>query len=974
MIREKCFTPILLAISLVLVLSSICMADTVTLNCVADTCNHEAYPNNNYGDDEYMSVRRHMTLNLDRNCFVKFDLTGIPSGAVITQATLKLYQYSTISMTGSDWIIIGAYRLLKDWEEGTGGSNAGACWNYRYKNGVGPWSSVGARNTGQANPDRNNRYNGSSWVGDPDDWKTCTTGAKWVEFDVTPSAQCWHRNSAKNFGMVIDTCFEQYPYTNDDDNGVEFRTREYQDNPSLRPVLVVVYHIPSAQPTLDLRYADLTLNYWNSDPNITLYWDASGQLKCEGTTGESGWGWDGCRTNYTHNSSFETTIKVKLEDGVVSDPNGEWFITMIEDENKYIRFGVVGMGPNYYEVSGQCAAVGNGERHDGSEYWSSYWDDGYPMSPPSGAVCFLSETPSDETTTYITWKIRYDKTNQVFSAFVVDGSTTRMVAYYTGVNFSNWRLALVHANDQNNVFTRIWTKFTDSTPPTPNPMTWATQPYAVSTSQISMVCTTASDDTPPITYYFDETTGNPGGSSSGWQSGTSYTDAGLSANTWYGYRVKARDSAQTPNETSYSQTVYKYTLMPTPAGVTASNIQATTVDLTATGSFPNLSEGQSGVLFYSPEGGNGGINTWIQTTTDQATDLTPNTQYTFKVKARNGDAIETGWASGTAIVRTLASQPWAFPYTPVTTQSIRANWGANGNPAGTEYLCWEETTGRQSGWITDTTWVLTELEPNTQYRFLVKARNADHVETGWTDLGYVSTSTPIGKVKREYTIGQRVTLSSKVVVANFPRQRLLFVEDWPDITKPYLITGIAVKVPELGVPGVQEGDLVTVDGVLKYNDPPYDNELIIEALNLTVSGAFTFPKPVGCHNRGLGGGDFGLQSKVYDDVTVDPALPSYGLNVVGSLVKAWGAFSDGGLGGVNYFWVNDGSNLNDGNGSALGIRVSLEPIGGIYHPPFPQYVSVTGVMRCMTVPGAGGNYNVRVIWPRKSTDIVPYLF
>ncbi|MHC4187137.1 MAG: hypothetical protein ACYSRQ_02990, partial [Planctomycetota bacterium] len=55
----------------------------------------------------------------------------------------------------------------------------------------------------------------------------------------------------------------------------------------------------------------------------------------------------------------------------------------------------------------------------------------------------------------------------------------------------------------------------DTTPPMPDPMTWASVPAADSDTAISMTATTASDPS-GVEYYFDETTGNPGGNDSGW--------------------------------------------------------------------------------------------------------------------------------------------------------------------------------------------------------------------------------------------------------------------------------------------------------------------------------------------------------------------------------------------------------------------------------------------------------------------------
>jgi hypothetical protein len=88
---------------------------------------------------------------------------------------------------------------------------------------------------------------------------------------------------------------------------------------------------------------------------------------------------------------------------------------------------------------------------------------------------------------------------------------------------------------------------TDTTPPTPSPMTWATAPYAAGDNAISMVATTATD-TSGVEYFFANTTIT--GHDSGWQAGTSYTDSGLSSGTTYTYTVTARD--QSPN---YNQTV-----------------------------------------------------------------------------------------------------------------------------------------------------------------------------------------------------------------------------------------------------------------------------------------------------------------------------------------------------------------------------------------------------------------------------------
>ena len=82
----------------------------------------------------------------------------------------------------------------------------------------------------------------------------------------------------------------------------------------------------------------------------------------------------------------------------------------------------------------------------------------------------------------------------------------------------------------------------DTAPPTPNPATFATAPNATGTTSIAMVATTGSDPCGPVQYLFTETSGHTGGTSSAWQTSTSYTDTGLTPGTLYTYTVTMRDN------------------------------------------------------------------------------------------------------------------------------------------------------------------------------------------------------------------------------------------------------------------------------------------------------------------------------------------------------------------------------------------------------------------------------------------------
>jgi hypothetical protein len=91
----------------------------------------------------------------------------------------------------------------------------------------------------------------------------------------------------------------------------------------------------------------------------------------------------------------------------------------------------------------------------------------------------------------------------------------------------------------------------DTNAPDPDPMAWDLEPNAVAPTVITMTAATATDIS-GVEYYFEETTGNPGGDDSGWQDSSGYTDSGLDPNTTYTYSVSARDKSPAQNQTGWS--------------------------------------------------------------------------------------------------------------------------------------------------------------------------------------------------------------------------------------------------------------------------------------------------------------------------------------------------------------------------------------------------------------------------------------
>jgi hypothetical protein len=82
-------------------------------------------------------------------------------------------------------------------------------------------------------------------------------------------------------------------------------------------------------------------------------------------------------------------------------------------------------------------------------------------------------------------------------------------------------------------------------PVMPDPAGFALPPIAGNSSVISMTATTGFSVEGPVEYLFTETSGNPGGSSSGWQSSPVFTDTGLQPSTTYAYTVTLRAGAST---------------------------------------------------------------------------------------------------------------------------------------------------------------------------------------------------------------------------------------------------------------------------------------------------------------------------------------------------------------------------------------------------------------------------------------------
>ncbi len=102
----------------------------------------------------------------------------------------------------------------------------------------------------------------------------------------------------------------------------------------------------------------------------------------------------------------------------------------------------------------------------------------------------------------------------------------------------------------------------DLTPPTPDPLTWATVPTVADYRSITMTVNAATDVS-GVEYYFENVTR---GNNSGWIAARSWTQKDLDPATQYTYRAKARDMSLDQNVSTTWSTEQSATTPTEPAG------------------------------------------------------------------------------------------------------------------------------------------------------------------------------------------------------------------------------------------------------------------------------------------------------------------------------------------------------------------------------------------------------------------------
>jgi len=187
---------------------------------VADTFIDMYNPNVAAGGSQTMKVTSAMGAR--ERCLIKFDLSLIPTGATVTQASLELFAwYRSTSDLGS--ALITAYQVKRPWTE------IAATWNKATT--VIAWGMPGCNDP----------------VGDYSPTTAVTTSLRWVNgtysWDITHMVQQWVANPLTNEGVVLLGTGQPVQY--------QFRTSE-ASGPTQRPLLRVTFTTDVISPTPSL--------------------------------------------------------------------------------------------------------------------------------------------------------------------------------------------------------------------------------------------------------------------------------------------------------------------------------------------------------------------------------------------------------------------------------------------------------------------------------------------------------------------------------------------------------------------------------------------------------------------------------------------------------------------------------------------------------------------------------------------------
>lgn len=296
--------------------------------------------------------------------------------------------------------------------------------------------------------------------------------------------------------------------------------------------------------------------------------------------------------------------------------------------------------------------------------------------------------------------------------------------------------------------------------PTPNPSTWAADSLNNITDISIDVYATEAFDPSGVEYYFEESSGNPGGHDSGWITNQHLYLNPLQAETTYQFRVRARDAYG--NMTNWSSVKYIQTAPGQPANPLAQTVSQTEITI----SWDDVSSTEQGFEIYGhKEGDSFALIATVgpNVTSYSHTNLESGTTYYYWVRTYRGGAISGySWPIVYATTYTPGNGPAApddLACTNVTPTQINLSWDDNSTDETGFYV--ERRLGTESWGLIDTvganttTYADSGLTSSREYSYRVRAYNASG-PSDYTNVLVVHTlpSQPVSLTATAVSYGQ----------------------------------------------------------------------------------------------------------------------------------------------------------------------------------------------------------------------------
>ena len=307
---------------------------------------------------------------------------------------------------------------------------------------------------------------------------------------------------------------------------------------------------------------------------------------------------------------------------------------------------------------------------------------------------------------------------------------------------STWYLHVLGDNSQhqNSGVVHFGPILIDTTPP----VGLGIETLTPNTSQQITITASIADDLQSGTsaYYFEEVSGNAGGSSSEqWGSNRKFVDSGLKPNHQYSYRVRAIDFAGNISSESIVLSTYTHASVP----VFVNNAKVSGFGLTIDWGNGGNSLGTLYEIEFSTYSDFNfvHVSTAILTQSATAQNLLENSVYYVRGRSKNQTGIYTAYSSLGSKLTGIGNIP-LNPTPNVHTSSATVSWLQGNSPQDAQYFV-EASSDSQfdqwvinSGWVSDYSAQFNFLTPNTSYYFRIKSRNSNFDESPYQSFNTLS--------------------------------------------------------------------------------------------------------------------------------------------------------------------------------------------------------------------------------------------